>query len=227
MCRMAAAKALTCIAIQCQEPYRIQIYGIFKGIASSSEADLFGLHSVLTEAIELLDEIYSGQSVIDACVEQWGRHFSVWPAEMAESVQQKHLELLRDVMQHCQVPPESYFPLGPKSRALILGEDVPEPVQGENGVGFEPPQVQYSDYLKQGSLYLDEHYDPDRLEEYTYDDDIPAASQSQEGSNALVSRESDRTEQFVNGEWIRRVRGDVCSTVAAAIGLSITRRTIL
>lgn len=62
----------------------------------------------------------------------------------------RHAKLLEEVLKVCQVPTDLFFPLGSKSRALILGEGIPEPTSSQN-IGFEPPQIQYSDYLRQGT----------------------------------------------------------------------------
>ena len=203
--RLAAAKALTCIAIQCQEPYRIQIYTVFKGLLPS--ADLFGLNATLSRVLELLDQMYAGAIMIDACVEQWGGNFASWPAEMAESVQTRHAVLLEEILRHCQVPTDLFFPLGPKSRALILGEDVPETLPRQTTVGFEPPQAQYSDYLRHGSVQFEEGYELEPNEEVSVAvDEEETTGFTGERTIEQYIRGSQRTREYMAG-WISVVSG--------------------
>lgn len=193
-CRLAATKALICIAIQCGEPYRIQIYGVLKEW-TSTENDLFGLSSLLCGGVALLDKMYSGQFIIDECVEQWGGSFATWPPEMVESVRNRHTQLLDDVLHVCQVPSDLFFPLGAKSRALILGENVLESTPSMSSV-FEAPQAQYSDYLRQGSLYIDEDYEGEPVVDYEENArEIPIVDPVER-----LLRTSERTRSFMDSK---------------------------
>ena len=145
--------------------------------------------------------------MIDACVEQWGGNFASWPAEMAESVQTRHAVLLEEILRHCQVPTDLFFPLGPKSRALILGEDVPETLPRQTTVEFEPPQAQYSDYLRHGSVQFEEGYELEPNEE------VSVAVEEEEttgftGERTIEQyiRGSQRTREYMAG-WISVVSG--------------------
>ena len=140
--------------------------------------------------------------MIDACVKQWGGNFASWPAEMAESVQTRHAVLLEEILHHCQVPTDLFFPLGPKSRALILGEDVPETLPQQTTVGFEPPQAQYSDYLSHGSSYLGEGYEP----EAAVEEEDTTTGFSGEPTIEQYIRGSQRTRDYMAG-MISRVSG--------------------
>lgn len=213
--RLAAAKALSCIAIQCQEPYRIQIYGVFKGCIQSDDTDLFGLSNSISQVLDILDRIYAGQIMIDQCVAQWGGHFDSWPPELADAVRQRHQQLLDVIVQHCQVPTDVFFPLGPKSRALILGEDVPMTIDRQTSVGFEPPQAQYSDYLRQGSVYIDEGYEMERSEDVN--DDEGPSTHKEEDQVDLFLRASNRTRQYLEGKRLMRGDWDVGVFVAPSL----------
>eukprot|EP00210_Caulerpa_lentillifera_P003235 g3089.t1 len=177
--RIAAAKALSCMAICCQEPYRIQIYSVFKEYqtedAHGVEADTVGLSDVISKTLSLLDQIYSGQILVDEAIQQWGGDLQQWPEEMAESLKKRHGKLLDEVLQICQVPTDLFFPLGPKSRALILGEGLPEPTSSQN-IGLETQQLQYTDFLRQGSHQIEDNYDLD----YEEQEDIPETYTSSE-----------------------------------------------
>lgn len=222
--KLAAAKALACIAIQCQEPYRIQIYSVFKGLESSEERDLLGLSSVLSEVTVLLDQIYAGQIMIDECVAKWGGGFSSWPPEMIESVRNRHEQLLEAILKHCQVPTDLFFPLGPRSRALILGEDVPDKDQRhyhrQSSVSFEPLQAQYSDYLRQGSLQVDESFEQERFEEYIDDEEASVRNPTEEEQVELFLRGSQRTKDFMNTPSLREIVAQSSEVAASTPGFN-------
>lgn len=92
--RLAAAKSLIKIAFQSGEPFRIQIYKIFKEMLTGTEGDAgmdpFGLVSVLQPVIDLLDAMYSGQAVVEGCIKKWGGALELWPPEAEESLQQRY-----------------------------------------------------------------------------------------------------------------------------------------
>lgn len=91
--RLAAAKSLMKIAFQSGEPFRIQIYKIFKeillGIEEDAGMDPFGVVSVLQPVIDLLDAMYSGQAVVEGCINKWGGSLDTWPPEAEESLQKR------------------------------------------------------------------------------------------------------------------------------------------
>lgn len=127
--RLATAKSLTTIALRSGEPFRIQIYRIFKnalaGDRSLPGSDPFGLALVLKPIIDLLDAMYSGQEVVDGCIAKWGGTLDEWPEGAAASLELRHNMLLAEVQKHCTVPDgDTYFPLGIKSQKLFLGEEI-------------------------------------------------------------------------------------------------------
>lgn len=91
--RIAAAKALSCMAICCQDPYRIQIYSVFKEYQTEDlkgvEVDPLGISDVILRTLSLLDKMYSGQILVDECIQQWGGDLQQWPEEMAESLKKR------------------------------------------------------------------------------------------------------------------------------------------
>jgi len=200
--RMAAAKALTCIAVQCQEPYRIQVYQVFKGILASENFSFFGLTDILSRVLGLLDRMYSGQMMVEECVVKWGGSVGSWPEGAVDSVRKRHSDLMEEVLQHCQVPPDLFFPLGPKSRSVILGEDMFDTLQTQSSVAFEPPQAQFSDYLKQGTLEIDEGFDQELVEEEVQSYDLSPTE--------MALRGSERTRSYLD-----------CESLIDLIGISV------
>lgn len=57
-------------------------------------------------------------------------------------------------MKYCSVPVEMYFPLGPKSRMLLTGEEVPMAISGQDSVEFCRPQPQYSDFIESINSFI-------------------------------------------------------------------------
>lgn len=91
--RHAAAESLIKIAFKSGEPFRIQIYKLFKEVLSGVEdevgMDPFGLIIVLNPAIDILDAMYSGQAVIEGCIKRWGGMLYDWPEAAAQSLHQR------------------------------------------------------------------------------------------------------------------------------------------
>lgn len=144
--RVAAAQALAKIAVRSCEPYRIQCYSLlqsavapaaasspgFSGAAVGSAtgaalpaadaaaADPLGLRGALSPALQVLDALYASETKLEQLVTQYGKTPAGWPPAALASLRQHSDALVAAICNHvCFVPKAIYFPLGPRSKALL------------------------------------------------------------------------------------------------------------
>ncbi|XP_047090059.1 uncharacterized protein LOC124702006 [Lolium rigidum] len=133
--RIAAAQALTTIAIRSGEPYRLQIYEFLHalslgGVQSNfSELQLSngenqgasgtGLGSLISPMLKVLDEMYRAQDELARDIRQHDNSKQEWSDDELKKLYETHERLLDFVCLFCFVPRIKYLPLGPTSAKLI------------------------------------------------------------------------------------------------------------
>eukprot|EP00803_Ostreobium_quekettii_P001890 evm.model.scf_145EXC.9 EVM.evm.TU.scf_145EXC.9 scf_145EXC:110313-123285(-) len=158
--RMAACKALATIAFRSGEPYRIQTYRILKeAVSSGGGADPLGLEAEAKPLLSLLDELYSGQMVLEGCLKRWGGNLAEWPEDAQESLRRRDEALQEKVKWRCTVTADGYSALGPISRKLLMGEEV-ELALPQQAADQPPPEEAEWNHADDGQQEQREAYGP-------------------------------------------------------------------
>lgn len=133
--RVASGQSLAKIAVRSGEPFRVQCYGLMMAAMKGEEQDRgssgpvnqtgpggdpLGLSGVLRPAVEVLDEMYAGELVLDRLCEQYGEGED-WPPAAIESLEKRQQQLLQAITAKiCFVPRELYSPLGAKAKMVLI-----------------------------------------------------------------------------------------------------------
>eukprot|EP00891_Asterochloris_glomerata_P008567 jgi/Astpho2/8567/fgenesh1_pg.00125_%23_57_t len=128
--RVAAVQSIAKIAVRSEEPYRLQAYTVLRGLAGTdarANPDAAGLASVVLPAVHILDGIYAARVTIEALKQRYGMENRLWPESVVESLRDRHNQIFKQIEEHIgALPANLYYPLGPKSKALLQGGGLEE-----------------------------------------------------------------------------------------------------
>eukprot|EP00887_Chlorella_sp_A99_P007321 scaffold2.g7321.t1 len=121
--RLAAARAMSKIAVRSGEPFRLRCYGLLAALggagAGAGGADPLGVQAATKPALALLDAVYSTQAVLEQLWQQHGDDVEGWPTEVVGSLQKRSRDLtLRAERSVCALPADRYALLG--QRAVVV-----------------------------------------------------------------------------------------------------------
>lgn len=122
--RVAAVQAIAKVAVRSEEPYKLQGYTILKSLSAPdyiSDPDATGVASVVLPAVKILDAIYSTRITLEGLATRHGIKHEDWPEAVLESLKARHNQIYSQIEDQICSLGGAYYPLGPKSRALLSG----------------------------------------------------------------------------------------------------------